>query len=250
LESKRSNCAPSRKWEDSMTLVRSTLTLAVAVALVTLAASVSPTAAAPRAPQVAFCEGSLQSYLNGVGESINVLTDQVDAQVWTTGVSGNADLTIMVELAGYATLNNIGIYNTAEAVPTLFQVFPGAASAGWSAYLHFGGGNLGVSLFNNGAYQGTTNYSGVNATQFGFYLQGPGGTFYSQDWLNGNNAQVLTYLGTGINSGDKWVCFEDLPYQYPNCNSDFEDAVLVVQSLNPVPVNARTWGAVKALYGR
>ena len=233
-----------------MKLLRSTLTLTIALALVTLVASVSPAAAAPRVPQIAFCEGSLQSYLNNVGESINVLTDQVDAQTWTTGVSGNADLTIMVEMAGYADQNNIGIYNTVEANPTLFQVFPGAAGPGWSAYLHFGGGNLLVTLLNNGVPQGTTSYTGVDPHKFGFYLQGPGGLFYSQDWRNGNKAQVLTYLGTGDNSGDKWVCFEDLPYQYPDCLTDFEDAVILVQSLNPVPAHGTTWGALKALYGR
>ena len=233
-----------------MKLLRSTLTLTVALALVTLVASVSPAAAALRAPQIGLCGGSLQSYLNAEGESINVLTDQIDAQVWTTGVSGNADLTIMVELAGYADQNAIGVYNTAEAVPTLFEVFPGAAGAGWSAYLHFGGGNLVVSLFNNGVFQGSNTRVGVNPNKFGFYLQGPGGTFYSQDWRNGNLAQVLTYLGTGVNSGDKWVCFEDLPYVFPDCSSDFEDAVLLVQSLNPVSAHGTTWGALKALYGR
>ena len=233
-----------------MKLLRSALTLTVALALA-LVTFVSPASAALRAPQIGLCAGSLQSYLNGVGEPINVLTDQIDAQVWTTGVSGNADLTIMVELAGYATQNNIGVYNTAEATPSLFQVFPGAAGAGWSAMLHFGGGNLVVNLFNNGAYQGATTHVGVNSNQFGFYLQGPGGTFYSQDWRNiGGKAQILTYLGTGVNSGDKWVCFEDLPYVFPDCLTDFEDAVLNVQSLNPVKTSGTTWGAVKALYGR
>jgi hypothetical protein len=94
------------------------------------------------------------------------------------------------------------------------------------------------------------NHTGVNPNQFGFYLQGPGGLFYSQDWRNGGLAQILTYLGTGVNSGDKWVCFEDLPYLANDCSTDFEDAVLVVQSLNPVKANGTTWGAVKALYGR
>ncbi len=235
-----------------MRLLRSALTLSVAIALalVTIVASASPAAAAPRVPQIALCDGSLQSYFNGVGESISVLTDQIDAEVWTTGVSGNADFTYMVELAGFADQNAIGVYNTVEASPTLFQVFPGAAGAGWSAYLHFGAGNLIVTLFNNGVPQGSTTHFGVDAHKFGFYLQGPGGTFYSQDARNGNLAQVLTYLGTGVNSGDKWVCFEDLPYQYPNCLTDFEDAVLLVQSVNPVPVDGRTWGQLKILYGR
>jgi hypothetical protein len=233
-----------------MKLLRSTLTLTVTLALGVLVTSASPTAAALRAPQVAFCEGSLQSYLNSVGESINVLTEQVDAQVWTTGVTGNADLTLMVEFAGYADQNAIGVYNTAEATPTLFLVFPGAAGPGWSAYLHFSGGNMGVDLYDNGVYQGSAMRYGVDPHKFGFYLEGPGGTFYTQDWRNGGKAQMLTYLGTGANAGDKWICFEDLPYQAPDCLTDFEDAIIVVQSMNPVRANGTTWGAVKALYGR
>jgi hypothetical protein len=42
----------------------------------------------------------LQGYLNSQGESINVLTDQQDAQIWSSSASGNSLLTLMVEFAG------------------------------------------------------------------------------------------------------------------------------------------------------
>ncbi len=202
-----------------------------------------------RNPQVPFCTGSLQGYLNGVGETINVATDQLNAQVWSVSVSGNATFTLMIELAGNAAANSIGIYN-ANAPAPLFLVFPGAASAGWFATAHFGaGGSLVVSLFdNNSVFQGQTVYAGVNGQAFGFYLQGPGGLFFSQDVMNGGRAQVLTYAGTGVNFGDWWECFEDLPYQFPNCLTDFEDAVLLLQSVVPTPAHSKTWGSLKALY--
>jgi hypothetical protein len=225
-------------------------TLAVAVALLAVVSTAG--AFDLRAPQVGFCTGSLQSYMTSVGENINLTADQANAQVWTSTVSGNSDFTLMLELAGYAAQNAIGVYNADDVNPTLFQIFPGSATAGWSASIHFAlSGSLTVHLFDpNSNYQGSTVYQGVNRNKFGFYLQGPGGTFYSQDVRNGGKAQILTYAGTGYNSGSWWQCFEDLPYQYPDCLTDFEDAVLFVESVNPVPARGTTWGAVKALYGR
>jgi hypothetical protein len=218
--------------------------------VVALAAIVgSASAFGPRVPQVTTSPASLQGYFNSVGEAINVTTDQVDAQKWSTTISGNSTFTIMIEFAGNAASNNIGIYNVPDAVPALFQVFPGAASPGWHALCHFGGGNVIVSLFDKlGAFQGQTTYNGVNANNFGFYLQGPGGTFYSEDSRNGGSAQMITFLGTGANAGSWWNCFEDLPYA--GSDGDFDDAVLFVESANPTPAIGRTWGGIKALYSK
>jgi hypothetical protein len=201
-----------------------------------------------RVPQIGFSSGSLQGYLNANDGGINVLTDQIDAQVWDTSISGNSTFTLMIELAGNAPNNAIGIYNTnGGPVPPLFQVFPGAATAGWFATAHFSSGNMVVTLFdNNSIIQGQTFFAGVNANGFGFYLQGPGGTFYSEDSRNAGAAQMLTYAGTGNNFGDWWMCMEDLPFVA--ASSDFDDAILLLQSVVPTPVDGKTWGAVKALY--
>jgi hypothetical protein len=235
-----------------MNLARRAFTslLCVAAACVVLAGLTSPAAAFNlRVPQVAVAGGSLQGYLNGVGEAINVNTDQLDAQTWNTSVSGNSTFTLMVEFAGNAGSNGIGVYNAADAVPALFQVFPGAATAGWFATCHFAGGNLVVTLFdNNSIIQGQVTYGGVSQSNFGFYLQGPGGTFYSQDSRNaGGVAQILTYAGTGQNFGDWWECFEDLS-PAGGSDRDFDDAVLLLQSVGPTPTANRSWGAIKTLY--
>jgi hypothetical protein len=235
--------------EVSMRTLKPRLGIPVAAfAALVLFASIA--GAALRSPQVVVGGGSLQAYLNSQGESINVQTDQQDAQVWNTSVSGNSTFTLMIELAGNATGNSLGIYNANNAAP-LFQVFPGAAAAGWYATAHFGAsGSLVVSLFdNNGNFMGNTAYAGVNKNAFGFYLDGPGaiGPFYSQDVMNGGVAQILTYAGTGVNNGDWWECFDDLsPSQ--GSDRDFDDAVLLIQSVNPVPAHSITWGHVKQLY--
>jgi hypothetical protein len=227
-------------------------TFAAAAALLMVASTAS--AFSLRSPQVGFDTGGLQSYLTSEGEAIAVTTDQVNAQVWTSNITGIADFTLKVELAGNAPENTMGVYNAADVNPVLYPVFPGAASAGWYANVVFKStGALIVRLYdNNDVPQGQTNFTGVNRNNFGFYLLGPGGTFYSQDSRNGGNAQILTYAGTGINAGGWWQCFEDLPYQSNNALTDFEDAVMFVTAVNPLPVPARgtTWGALKALYGR
>ena len=219
-------------------------------AVSTVALLATGASAALRVPQVAVVGGSLQGYLNGVGESINVNTDQNAVQTWQTTVSNNATFTLMIELAGNAATNNIGIYNGGAAVPALYQVFPGAASAGWFATCSFRSAptRVVVNLFDDNAnFQGQTTYLAgpPDASNFGYYLQGPGGTFYTQDARNpGGTAQALAFAGTGNNTGQWWLAFEDLTESNGKDN-DFNDAVLFLESIAPTPVTKTTWGAVK-----
>jgi hypothetical protein len=202
-----------------------------------------------RSPQVAFNSGPLQGALTGYGESINVTTDQLDAQRWQSSVSGNSTFTLMVELTANAASNNIGVYNASAASPTLYQLFPGAAGPGWFVTCHFSaGGGLSVFLYDDtGALQGTTSYTGVDRNDFGFYIQGPGGTYFSQDGRNpGLSAQVLTFAGSGANFGDWWEAFEDS--SVAGGDKDFNDAVLLLQSIAPTPTRGQSWGGLKASY--
>jgi len=201
--------------------------------------------AALRVPQVVVAGGTLQGYLNGVGESINVNTDQDATQTWQTTVSGNSTLSLMIELSGSAAANSVGLYNAGNPAPPLYQVFPGAAAAGWFAVASFQTGptRVVVNLFDNFAnLMGVTTYLGADASNFGYYLQGPGGLFYTQDARNpGGAAQALTYAGTGNNAGQWWLCWEDAA----NSDRDFDDAVLFLESIAPTPVGKTTWGALK-----
>lgn len=206
-----------------------------------------------RVPQVPLQTGwdgvSLQSYFGTVGETVNTLTQQLDIQTWQGPPSGGATFTLKMEIAGYSGSNELGIYNAGEASPTKYQVFPGAAGPGWYATCSFSpSGGLLVNLYDNtSTFQGATNYSGVDRNNFGFYLMGPGGTFYSQDYRNGGGKpQVLTFAGTAAYSGRWWECFEDLPYA--SSDVDFQDAILLLESLDPTPTRATTWGSLKALY--
>jgi hypothetical protein len=231
--------------------VRSLMALVLVGTAVVTIAGVAQAAFSPRVPQVVVNpgDGALQAYFNGVGESITVATDQLDAQTWSTTISGNSTLTLMLEIAGFAASNSIGVYNgNAVGAPTLYQVFPGAAAPGWYATAHFGiGGSLVVSLFDqNAVYQGQSAYAGVDKNNFGFYIQNGTGTYYSQDARNAGVPHVLTFAGTGVNFGSWWQCFEDLPNA--STDNDFNDAVVFVESINPVPATNSSWGRIKGLY--
>ncbi len=218
------------------------------IALVAIAGTAS---AALRVPQIAVGGGGLQGYLNSVGESINVNTDQNAAQRWASTVSNNSTFTIQVELAGNAASNSLGLYNASTVgAPLLYQVFPGAATAGWFAVASFRTApvRVVVNLFDaNAALQGTVTYLGADKNDFGFYLMGPGGLFYTQDARNGaGDAQALTYAATGLNSGSWWLCWEDVPLA--GSDADFDDAVLFLESVNPTPVSQTSWGQLKSRF--
>lgn len=203
----------------------------------------------PRSPQVALNGASLQAYLNSVGQTINVYTDQFDIPCWSTTVSNNATFTIQLELAGNATGNSVGVYNCGDAAPALYEIFPGAAQPGWFAVASFnvgGPGNLVVNVFNSSAILvSSTAYSGVNSSNFGFYLQDPdANVYYSQDARNGGDPQALVYAGTGTSVGQWWLAFEDSPFAASD--QDFDDFVMFMESVNkPVPAIQTTWGGVK-----
>lgn len=226
-------------------------TTAVFALLLVVASSAS---AAFRVPQVPVLGGSLQGYLNSVGESINVLTDQEDVQRWASTVSGNSSFTIQVELTANGAANTIGLYNAAAGSPALYQVFPGAATADWFAIASFRPtpSRVIVSLFDSFAtLLGSTTYVGADASDFGFYLQGPNGTFYTQDARNpGGAAQAVSFKGTANNVGNWWLAFEDgtvagLNQIGPGSDQDYDDCVLFMESVNPTPVTGTSWGALK-----
>ena len=107
-----------------------------------------------------------------------------------------------------------------------------------------------VNLFDATAtLQGTTTYLGIDANNFGFYEQNgnTGLVLYSQDGRNpGLAAQMLAYQGTGINLGEWWLCFEDAPLA--NSDRDYDDAVMILESVNPLATVPATLGGVKSLY--
>lgn len=221
---------------------------ALLVALVAMTAIAGTAHAAFRAPQVSVLGGSLQFFFNGIGESINVATQQDATTSWTHTSSSTTGYTILIESSGSAASNAIGLYNGSDASPTLFNLLTGAADDYSFATATFQpGGQLTVNRFDSNALPiGSSVYAGVDPTGFGFYIQGPGGTFYTQDARNpGGKAQALAFKGTGGNAGTWFLCFEDAAVS-GSSDQDYDDAVILMESVNTTPVQKTTWGQLKS----
>ena len=224
-----------------------TTMLAFSVALLATAAFTTNAAAALRVPQAPVLGGGLQGYLNSVGESINVLTDQDATQSWTRTSSSTAAFTIQIENSANANLNSIVMYNSVAAVPAFYLLLQGPAIAQAFSTATFRPGNLlTVNRFDeNGILTSSQTYNGVDPTAFSFAIQGPGGTFYTQDARNpGGAVQALAFPGTGANAGTFWLCFEETALN-AGSDRDYDDCVLNMESVNTTPVNNTTWGQLK-----
>lgn len=218
-------------------------------ALLATASIATQAGAALRVPQVSVLGGSLQAYLNSVGEAINVGTQQEATTLWTNTTSGTTGYTIMIENTGNAAVNAVYLYNGSEVAPALFNLLTGTQSAEAFSLATFKPGNqLTVNRFDAlGNFLSVTNYAGVDKTGFGFAISGPGGTFHTQDARNpGGKAQAIAFKGTGANAGMWWLCFEDSQVQGGGSDQDFDDAVIMLESVNTTPVSRTSWGQLKS----
>jgi hypothetical protein len=224
--------------------------LILLVASVATAALASRADAALRVPQVPVLGGSLQGYLNSVGESINVLTDQEDTQAWAKTSSSTQTHTIQFQGSLNAAAHILGMYNSTAAVPVLYVLMSGAVGPlGFSTATFQAGGNLVINRFDSNAnFLSTTTYAGADPNGFGFYLSGPNGTYYTQDFRNpGGLAQALAYRGTGVNAGTWFLCWEE-SNRAAGADDDFDDEVVLMESVNPTPVSRTSWGQVKSRF--
>ena len=229
---------------------------AILAALAAFVVDAAPVRAEAR--QVVFDSASLQGYLNGLSESINVDNQQVeDAQRWKSTISSNSAVTLMIELASDAAGNSLGVYSAGDDVPTLYEIFPASATAGQFAMAAFRSSpnRLVVTLFaEDGTPLGTETRLGVDPHYFGYYIKNAAAEVgYSEDFRNNDFARMLAYKGTGRNLGNWWLCFEDnVPDNSTVLPSDrdFDDAILFVESINPNPTSTTraTWGALKSRF--
>lgn len=198
-------------------------------------------------------EASLQDTLDNitvVGNSSvsaanDCLSDDLDSS-WILDATGGAVTSMIIELAGQATSNTFGVYETGDS-GNLVQLFDGAATAGSQATLTIkANGDVLVNQELEGNFGSTKT--------FGFYLGTKSGNYFSNTSLNGDGTDhMLAYQGTGdqvqlptFNPGE-WtlneyiLAWEDLRFSHPYYDGDFNDMVLMVESVQPVPVPAAVW---------
>jgi len=211
-------------------------------------------ASAPALAVVTFGDGgtALQGVLDGItvapnpgDSSVDVNTDQVsDAtdSYWSiTGVGGSV-ATIIIELAGFANQNILGVYDAANSANQV-QVFAGAAGAGDQALLSIkADGSVFLNFLDTGI-----DFAG---NSFGYFLDATANgqsIWYSDTGLNSDQLDhMVAYQGTntdtvqlpsvwsGVWTPNEWVlAFEDLDASV--ADEDYTDFVVMVESVRPVP---------------
>jgi hypothetical protein len=191
------------------------------------------------------------------GDNLNVNgPEQKTSAGWKISSSGGSFEQIIIEIAGNSGINTFGIYNLSDTTKSLeiFSGSDGATSAQTLRYM----GNGDFSL-DNGAT--TTN---IGSSIFGWYLGVAGGTFYSDASRNGGYDQMVAFRGDDdritnfYNHSDpndwatwasnEWVlAWEDIAYN-PS-DKDFNDFVVMVESVNPATPVPRTDHPSAARYG-
>src|SRR5262249_943535 len=164
--------------------------------------------------------------------------------------SGSASLTIQFQSSPNGALQQIGIYTGSAVIPPLFFLISGSVGPLGFSTMSFKPGNiLTVNRFDALAnFLSTTTFGGVDENNFGFYLSVPTGTVFSQDYRNpGGLARMIVFKGTGLNSGEYFLCWDE-PLNGAPGDSDFDDCVLVLESVNPLATQSANLGQVKALF--
>jgi len=207
--------------------------------------------AALRSPQVPVLTGRLQAYLNSVGESIDVATDQkADSTLGPPPCPSDPVEAYQLERAGSATSDSMGIYDLADPSTGRVTLFPAEARPGWFAVLSFrrNPDRVVVNLFDaNAALVRITKTPGGDVLHTGFWAEGPNETVFSESFRNPRSAvQVLFFAGTGINTGSEWICFEDEPVG-AGSDQDYDDQVFFIETPSDcsTPVHRSSWAAVK-----
>lgn len=191
----------------------------------------------------------LQTQLNNMttsGPYINVYTDQASPSAyWEIGASGGSVNKIMLELAGNANTNTFGIFDPTDPSNYL-QLFAGGASSGWSTLLTQIGNQFIATYFDqNGLVQGQDSIT-LSGNTFGYYLGAASNspTYYSDPSLNAPNSvypdgtrRVAAYEGNGTTylNGAQFLPSEYLLAWEDGSDFDYQDFVVLVESVRPVP---------------
>jgi hypothetical protein len=191
-------------------------------------------------------EPSLQSVFDTVlgPDTLSATSDCVSSKADRTwSAPAEAVATIVIELAGYASKNQFGIYQPGDRRNRI-TLFDGADSAGANSTVRFDITGSGFRVSVDGADRGE--FAG---SEIGFFLAAPGNVFYSDPKLNRDHGDhMYAYAGTGTPfvggplAGQNFattmylLAFEDLPF----CRNprDFQDFVALVNFVAPVPLPA------------
>jgi hypothetical protein len=230
----------------------------------TVLAAASATASAAIITSPTSLGNILDSVSKQGGNVTNAFTSAYDVQndqwnpdeVWALSASGVGSAVMMFEIAGNAATNTFGIYDLNNKNTTL-EIFSGPNSNSNGGPFNNQGtlttlssavnpSNGKLNFFTGPISSGLVEFSSSN---FGFYLgTAKHGIFYSQSALNANgDDQLASYRGNDslqmdanqnsvfgtFTSNNYILAWEDLVYA--NSDKDFNDMVIMIESIVPVP---------------
>lgn len=184
-------------------------------------------------------------YING---TVQLGQSPLDV-LWNLAGPG-ASATLVLEIAGNANNNTFGFYDPADPTKKA-QLFAGPAGTGSKLFVKFNGTQLQSS--SSGLAGSFDNVgSAFGSTTFGMYLQGNGGTFYSDPSKNaGGGDNLVAYQGfagrtikvngtpTAWDANSYVLGWEDLVLS--SSDHDYQDMVLLVSQIIPaLPVAGAT----------
>lgn len=197
-------------------------------------------------------ELNMQQILNGITQggtsNVNAFTDFINDgsdAYWTTGGVGISSATMIIEIAGQANGNSFGIFDTANPSHTA-ELFSGPKGAGDKISFTFGNYGANNLIVADLSPTPTFNFYKFDSTQFGFYLNYGNNTFFSDTAKNTDGYDhMVAYGSKGGNvklpgnpvytpwlQNEYVLGFEDT---YGGGDHDYNDMVLMVESVAPVP---------------
>ncbi|MDI6447857.1 DUF4114 domain-containing protein [Anaerobaca lacustris] len=237
--------------------MRRTMILAAFAAILTLTtapamAIMYPTAPVTFGPGTAG-EGSLQDVLNSITvaptagvSSVNTATDAIRDDLdsyWSISGSSQSAATMIIELSAWKDQTSFGVFDMFNPLSRV-EIFsgadaPGIANGGLKNLVIDADGKVYVNYVLQGTFVGNA---------FGYYITTPQqNTWYSDTDLNADEFDhMLVYQGKNIDSvqiaglskglwtnNEFILAFED---QWGGGDGDWQDLVLMVESVVPVPV--------------
>jgi len=197
----------------------------------------------PTLEQILGAAGTTGSVFSA-GNGINPYTQQLNpSSYWAVAGTGGSENTVMLTLTGSASDLTFGIFDPTNVSNTLV-LFDGA-SAGYTTTLKtngFGGFAATYYASSNPLDPSTGNaqatFGGGNL--FGYFLKVGSTFYYSDNSLNANGTpRVVTYAGDGSNTvkltNGKFTNGEYLQAWEDGGDFDYNDFVVIVESVHPVP---------------
>lgn len=181
-------------------------------------AALDATVSAPWAPDTGN-GGEVNLYaILGYANNAALNAATTGQETWKTSI-GNQTTKMIVEYAGNAGINTLGIYDVNNPINSV-EIFAGPDGAGASTVLTISGSTIKVGA-------GPTLTLSSAGDTFGFYLGAAGpSTFYSQATLNGGGADQLVTVNK---DGGTYLAWEDIALG--SSDHDYQDMVVKLSAV-------------------